>query len=215
MAGFERARGTIILTLPAYHQIDVGRIFRKLVAALARGHGRSASAGRATAACWIACGAAHFHGLVELLTGVRLQDLGCGARAMQRQVLEEIDPVRRPASLPAPCWPLARVSASSKLTCVSRPAIASRRMYRPREYAHLVLDLFTVFFLMRFTKKPLRFFGMLGAASFGVGVAHCCCMLIVQRLLFDERSRIGRRCCCPRCWWCWVCSCSPSDCWAS
>ena len=34
---------------------------------------------------------------------------------------------------------------------------------------HHLLDLFSIFFLMRFTKKPLRFFGMLGAATFGLG----------------------------------------------
>jgi hypothetical protein len=41
--------------------------------------------------------------------------------------------------------------------------------YRAREYAHRALDIFTVFFLVRFTKKPLRFFGMVGASTFGLG----------------------------------------------
>ena len=48
-----------------------------------------------------------------------------------------------------------------------------------------MLDLFTVFFLMRFTKKPLRFFGMLGAATFGVG-AVLIAYLGLDRLLFSE-----------------------------
>jgi hypothetical protein len=39
-----------------------------------------------------------------------------------------------------------------------------------RDYLHRVLDIFTVFFLVRFTKKPLRFFGMVGATTFGLGV---------------------------------------------
>jgi hypothetical protein len=42
--------------------------------------------------------------------------------------------------------------------------------YRAREYAHSLLDIFTVFFLVRFTKKPLRFFGMIGATTFSAGV---------------------------------------------
>jgi hypothetical protein len=56
--------------------------------------------------------------------------------------------------------------------------------YRPREYAHFVLDVFTVFFLVRFTKKPLRFFGMLGATMFGVG-ALVVLFLVVERLAFQ------------------------------
>src|SRR6202048_851988 len=56
-------------------------------------------------------------------------------------------------------------------------------MYRPREYAHFVLDVFTVFFLVRFTKKPLRFFGMLGASMFGIG-ALVVLYLVIERIAF-------------------------------
>jgi hypothetical protein len=59
------------------------------------------------------------------------------------------------------------------------------RIYRPREYMHHLLDLFSIFFLMRFTKKPLRFFGMLGAATFGIG-AVLIAYLGMDRLLFGE-----------------------------
>ena len=58
-------------------------------------------------------------------------------------------------------------------------------VYRPREYAHLVLDVFTVFFLVRFTKKPLRFFGMIGATMCGLG-ALVVLYLIFDRLVFAE-----------------------------
>src|SRR4030095_9768563 len=50
---------------------------------------------------------------------------------------------------------------------------------------HHLLDLFSIFFLMRFTKKPLRFFGMLGAVTFGVG-AVLIAYLGMDRLLFSE-----------------------------
>jgi hypothetical protein len=59
------------------------------------------------------------------------------------------------------------------------------RIYRPREYARHALDLFGIFFLVRFTKRPLRFFGMLGATTFSIGavlIAYLC----IDRLLFQE-----------------------------
>ena len=90
MAGFEHSTGRIIVTLPAYHQI-VGAEIGKLVAALtdcdvAVGRrwpraggvfGRTAPRRSSTA-----CSAGS--------PGVRLRDLGCGARAFTRRVLEEI-----------------------------------------------------------------------------------------------------------------------------
>jgi hypothetical protein len=56
-------------------------------------------------------------------------------------------------------------------------------MYRPREYLHRILDIFTVFFLVRFTKKPLRFFGMLGSITAMAG-GLIVAVLVVQRLFF-------------------------------
>src|SRR5687767_5888126 len=89
-AGFERSSGGTIVTLPAYPQIEPGDI-RKLVAALSTTdlaigyrsprHGNALDRARRSA----------FHGLVNFVTGARLRDLGCGVRAMRRQVLEEID----------------------------------------------------------------------------------------------------------------------------
>jgi hypothetical protein len=66
------------------------------------------------------------------------------------------------------------------------PRDRHERIYRPREYVHQVLDLVSIFFLVRFTKKPLRFFGMLGAATFSIG-AVLITYLAVARLLFDEK----------------------------
>jgi hypothetical protein len=44
-----------------------------------------------------------------------------------------------------------------------------------------LLDIVTVFFLLKFTKKPLRFFGLIGAGLFGVGL-FISAVLSVQRI---------------------------------
>ncbi|UCE64115.1 MAG: glycosyl transferase family 2, partial [Nitrospirota bacterium] len=36
-------------------------------------------------------------------------------------------------------------------------------------YVRRLLDMFVLFFLFRFTKKPLRFFGLIGLGVFGIG----------------------------------------------
>jgi hypothetical protein len=49
------------------------------------------------------------------------------------------------------------------------PLDAKRRLYRPGLYLRRLLDILTLFFLFKFTKKPLRFFGLVGSGIFGCG----------------------------------------------
>ena len=181
MAGFERACGRTIVTLPAYHQIE-GAETVKLVRALA-------SADLAIGRRWPRAGSRFevarrklFHWLIASVTGQRCNDLGCGARAMQRRVLEEI-------ALYGDQHRFLPVLASRhgfrvvEVDVRQSPRDRYQGGYPPREYAHRVLDIFTVFFLVRFTKKPLRFFGMLGASTFAVGAALVA-WLAIDRLLF-------------------------------
>jgi hypothetical protein len=184
MAGFERSCGELILTLPAYHQINAEDI-GKLVAPL------SGTRDLVQGWRWPRAGntlermrRSTFHGLVARVTGMRLHDLGCGARAMKRIVLQEL-------SLYGDQHRLLAVLANRQGFSVTEVEVRQsdrdrfEGTYTPREYAHFVLDVFTVFFLVRFTKKPLRFFGMLGASMFGLG-ALLVLYLVVERLAFNQ-----------------------------
>lgn len=180
MVGFGRARGQIILTLPAYPQIE-GSELVKLVQGLS-------SADLIVGRRWPRAGGPieglrrrAFHGFVGWVTGMRFSDLGCGARAMTRRVLEEItlygDQHRFLAILAA--------RQGFRVREIDLRQSAKDRFegeYRLREYAHRLLDLFTVIFLVRFTKKPLRFFGMIGVLTWGVG-ALVILYLVTQRVI--------------------------------
>ncbi|MFO1426689.1 MAG: glycosyltransferase [Steroidobacteraceae bacterium] len=181
MAGFEHARGRTIVTLPAYHQVKGGEI-GKLLAALE-------SADLAIGRRWPRAGGAFealrrrvFHGLLASVTGLRYNDLGCGARAFDRRVLEEIriygDQHRFLAVLADRQGFRVR-----EVDLEQSPKDRHQGIYRPREYTRAFLDIFSVFFLVRFTKKPLRFFGMAGVSTFVVG-ALWAAVLIVQRVAF-------------------------------
>lgn len=183
MAGFERASGDVIITLPAYHQI-AGEDIPKLVSALAAcdvaiGHrwpryGNSVDKFRRDT----------FHALAKFVTGLKFQDLGCGARAVRRRVFEEIDLYGDQHRFIA----ILATRLGFRVKEVPLRQSAQDRfghVYRPREYVHHVLDLFSIFFLVRFTKRPLRFFGTVGAGTFGIG-ALVIVILSVQRLAFNE-----------------------------
>jgi glycosyltransferase involved in cell wall biosynthesis len=183
MAGFARCSGTTIITLPAYHQIDSTDIVR-LTAALGEA---DVAIGRR----WPRAGGVFerlrrwaFHALLARVTHLKFNDLACGARAMTRSVLDEIQLYGDQARF------LAVLSDRQgfRVTEVNlRQSTADRHLgiYRPREYARGFLDIFTVFFLVRFTKKPLRFFGMMGISTFGLG-ALWTLLLVVQRLFFHQ-----------------------------
>jgi glycosyltransferase involved in cell wall biosynthesis len=178
MIGFEHASGSSILTLPAHLQVE-GREIGKLVAAL--GESDIAVGYREPRATnWFqTLRRRAYHGLLKLVTRMSFHDLGCCARAMSRKVLEEIhlygDQQR---FLPI----LAERQGFRVCEIAMRQSCGDRRdgMYRPRNYTRGFLDIFTIFFLVRFTKKPLRFFGMIGVAVFSVG------MLQLLYLLFDR-----------------------------
>lgn len=181
MAGFGQASGEVIVTLPAYFQIQ-GSEIAPLVDALE-------SADIAIGRRWPRRGGSFetwrrnlFHGLLAWVTGQRYHDLGCGARAMKRRVLEEVsvygDQHRFLAVLADRQGFRVR-----EVDVQQSPLDHFEGVYRAREYAHRALDLFTVFFLVRFTKKPLRFFGMIGAALFGIG-SLLVTYVVIERLFF-------------------------------
>jgi len=122
-----------------------------------------------------------FHRLITV-GGQRFNDLGCGARAMKRRVLEEIslygDQHRfLPVLANRQGFRIVEVNVSQS------PLDRYDAGYPAKEYVHRVLDIFTVFFLVRFTKKPLRFFGMVGASTFLIG-ALLVAWLAIDRLVF-------------------------------
>jgi glycosyltransferase involved in cell wall biosynthesis len=183
MAGFEHSRGEAIVTLPAYHQIEPAEI-GKLIEGL---QSFDLCYGRRwpRAESWLANRRrVIFHSFVSSVTKVKVSDLGCGARAMRRQVLGEI-------SLYGDQHRFIPILADrlgfrvKEVDVKQSPKDHFPGRYRVSEYTHRFLDIFTVFFLVRFTKKPLRFFGMAGVTTFAIGFVITL-ILVFQRLIFNQ-----------------------------
>ena len=183
MAGFEQASGELILTLPAYHQIVASEI-EKLVSALNSTDVAIGVREPREEAWHERIRRRAFHGIVGSVTGMRLRDLGCGARAMRRQVLEEL-------TLYGDQHRFLPVLAYRQGFRVTEVEVAQSKLdrfdgvYQAREYIHRILDIVTVFFLVRFTKKPLRFFGMVGVSIFSIGTVLTL-WLVVERLFLGH-----------------------------
>jgi glycosyltransferase involved in cell wall biosynthesis len=181
--GFERARGSIVLTLPGYYQVEATEI-HKLIDALERADVAIGRRWPRTGSRFEALRRALFHRTLRWMSGLEFSDLGCSARAMKRRVIEEIhlygDQHRFLAMLAH-----RQGFRVAEITVRQSPKDRFEGRYRLREYAHRALDILTVLFLVRFTKKPLRFFGMIGLSLAGVGLLLLL-YLIVARLGFGH-----------------------------
>lgn len=180
-AGFANSRNDWILLLPAYYQFepnDLSRLFEDIDnwdMLIGRRNPRTDSKVNQ----WLSN---IFHQLVNWMTDSNFHDLGSGARLIRRDVINDI--------------PL--YGDQHRFL----PVLASRKGYRIREidvaqstketyrrlpllgtYPRRLLDLLTVFFLVKFTKKPLRFFGLIGASIASIGGLWMA-LIVTQRLMF-------------------------------
>lgn len=180
--GFAHAAGDLILTLPAYRQVETDEIPR-LVKALdeydmvvARRYPRLDSKLNIVQS-------KVFHFLLKLMVDVPFHDLGCGVRAMRRQVVNEVNLYGdQHRFLPL----LAYRQGFKMLELETKQAKEDtfRRVYRFGVYLRRLLDILTIVFIVKFTKKPLRFFGLIGSFTLSIGAIGTL-YLVVERLFFD------------------------------
>jgi glycosyltransferase involved in cell wall biosynthesis len=182
MAGFEQSRGNRIVTLPAYFQVEHTAI-GKLVAALESADMAVGRRNPRAGGGFEKLRRQAFHGLLAMVTHNKFHDLGCGARAFKRDVLQELQLYGDQHKFLAMLADRQGFRVS-EIDVAQSPRDRFEGTYRPREYARGFLDIFTMFFLVRFTKKPLRFFGMFGVSMLGIG-GFVILYVVAQRMFFD------------------------------
>lgn len=180
MAGHAVGEAERILILPAYAQVDpagLGAFIAELDDAdlvVARRWPRvDSTANRIQTAI--------FGWLVRVASGTSFHDLGCGVRAVRREVLAEQALYGEQHRF----LPILAEMAGYRVVERDLPQAVEDRdrgLQPPTNYLKRVLDLLTIFFLTRFTNRPLRFFGTVGAVS-GLLGALLLVVLVIQRML--------------------------------
>jgi hypothetical protein len=114
-------------------------------------------------------GSSHlFNSMVRGLTGVPLHDLNSGLRVLRRRLAKAV-PVYGDLHR---FWPVLAARKGFRVVEVPVQHLEERRGPGPLgvgAYARRALDLLTLFFLVKFTEKPLRFFGLFGAGALAAG----------------------------------------------
>jgi hypothetical protein len=180
LSGFEQAQGEIVLTLPPDLQVEPADI-PKVVEELER---CEVAVGRRppTSSRLRRVQATAFHGLLKLLFGHSFTDLVCRVRAWRRPVIDEI----ALHGVQPHFLPLLASERGFRIREVEvRPGSSGREGVKLtlRNRIGVALDIFALYLVLKFTKKPLRFFGMIGLPILLLGLLSCA-GLAIARLVY-------------------------------
>jgi len=167
-AAFSKSSGDIIMTLPAYQQVEAGEI-PALIRAIDDSDMVMARRWPRKDSLINRLQSRVFNFLLRSFTELKIHDAGCGVRVFRRVVMEEVH-IYGDLHRFLPITAHRQGFRVKEVNVAQSQGDVFRRIYAPGIYVRRLLDLLTVFFLVKFTKKPLRFFGLVGSVLFGIGL---------------------------------------------
>lgn len=179
-AAAAHSRGTLLITLPAYPRVSAESL-PDLVQAIDAGADlvvayrnprNDGLVNRVQSRV--------FNAFVGRLIGHRMRDIACGVRVMRPEVLRET-PLYGDFFRFLPVLAAREGFKVVEAPAAQHPADCRTRVFGPGVYLRRVIDAFGLFFLLRFTEKPLRFFGLAGSVSTLLG-AVVLLILFLQRI---------------------------------
>jgi len=168
-AGFDYARGEIIITLDADLQNDP-KDFPLLLSKIEEGYDIVAGWRRRRFDKFLTrrLPSIMANWLISRITGVKLHDYGCTLKAFRHEVVKSIKlygELHR--FIPAIA---SNIGVSIAEVAVNhRPRIHGKSKYTIFRAVKVVLDIITVKFLLSYSTKPLQIFGLCGLISGGIG----------------------------------------------
>jgi hypothetical protein len=161
-AGAAVSTGDFVVTLPAFPQVDLAGI-GLVVARLREGADYVVGYRQSRrVSLFNRMVSRVFHGMVRYASGREFKDIACGAHGLRREVLQAI-PNYGDNQLFLPILALREGFTVVETPLAEHGTAPPLRVFSPGTYLARALSLFTLAFLTRFTQKPLRPFGALGA----------------------------------------------------
>ena len=182
-AGFEHARGEVVIAMDADRQNDPADI-PKLLAKMEEGYDLvSGWRFDRKDGYWLRLFPSKIaNKLISWATDVRLHDYGCSLKAFRHDVIKQLSlygEMHRfiPALASAVGVRIAEVKVNHRARVAGESKYGISRTFR------VILDLITVKFLLRFSSKPMQFFGSIGLISSFIGFVLCF-YLTVEKLFY-------------------------------
>ena len=109
-----------------------------------------------------------FNKVVSLATGLKIHDFNCGFKAYSRKVLENLR-IYGELHRFIPALAHGEGFRVTEIPVDHRPRVHGKSKYGFERYVRGMLDLLTVLFITRYTRKPLHFFGSVGLVFMFLG----------------------------------------------
>jgi len=179
-AAAEVCKGSVILTLPPYPRILPDAI-PELLQRVRSGLDVATARRLLTESSWLnRIQNRAFHTLLRWWVGGDFKDVACGVRAMRKDAIRDI-PLYGDSYRFLPLLARREGLFVEEVSTKQHPMDGKTRVYSPGIYLRRFLDLLGLVVLVRFTQKPLRFFGFLGSV-FGLSGSVILVVLFFQRL---------------------------------
>lgn len=175
--GFRYARGELVMTLGDVQQVqgyELAKLIEEATEADVVVARRSPPDGVGPG------GQRKFEYFVRLVLGSEFSDLRCSVRVLSRSVIEEITLYGNQHHF----LPLIAQTHGFTVDQIDVDALRQNRRSSSGPKFDLILDVITAYFLIRFVRKPFRFFGGFGFAILAFGGAITA-YLVFLRLFFD------------------------------
>jgi glycosyltransferase involved in cell wall biosynthesis len=170
MEGFQQTRGRLILTLASYIQIEPQDL-KKVFTAHANGNDLVITRRFPRKDPWTnRIQSRIYHFLIRRLTGAPFRDITSGVRLISKEILHEFT-LYGDLQRFIPVFAFHKGIKVKEVNVSQREEDTRLRLVKPGAYLRRLLDILTLFFIVKFTKKPLRFFGLIGSSMFLCGTA--------------------------------------------
>lgn len=124
-----------------------------------------------------------FNLLTRWFSGIRLHDINSGLRMMRREVVQDL-PLYGDLHIYLPILAAQQGFTVGEVPVRHLEERPSASGHGTGVYGRRALDLLTLFFLVRFTQKPFRFFGSIGGGLLAAGgVLNV--LLAIQKIFYD------------------------------
>lgn len=180
-----RAEGKRILTLPGWPEVD-DAAFGTLLAKLDDGSDLVVAERNDRAkAGWQGFRQRFFSGMLQRLFGTRLADPFCRVRAADKAVLEDVGAFGvRQHFIPIIAAQRGHSVAGVAVPSSQANATLGKYVFRPAGHIRAALDALALYVVLKFLRRPLRFFGAIGLPLVVIGAAVTL-MLVGYRIFGD------------------------------
>ncbi len=167
--GFKNVTGDVVITMDADLQDDPAEI-PNLLAEMQKGYDLVSGWKKKRHDPFIKKYSSRFFNYVtKVLTGIKIHDFNCGLKAYRRAVVKDVD-VHGELHRYIPVLADWKGYKVSEIVVKHHPRKYGKTKFGISRFFKGFIDLVTVIFTTRYIKRPLHFFGMLGAISFTIGL---------------------------------------------